>query len=129
MYLNSYVAAFDTIRFVPFNDIFNAGINYIPIGAPLQYPARMIVVHNMTDADLYMSNIGDNVAHNDKWFLPAQSGRVLDITSNTFNTPMSGIYTCEIGTRFYVREIDAPFTEVPTIKGVWLEITYGSEHQ
>jgi len=129
MYLSSYVAEFDTIRFVSYIDIQANGKGWTMVpGGPLKYPARIVAVHNLTDATLLLSNVGSLPA-NDKWLLPFNSGRVIDVTSNTFNTNMTGIFALPIGTLFYIRELDDPFTEVPNEMGVWIEIAYGSEHQ
>jgi hypothetical protein len=87
---------------------------YMGIGTPLDHPARLLWVLNLTDALLQFSIDGID----DHFPLPAQSNFVFDITTNTPQT--LGCYL-GVGTRFYVKEIG-----VPSSGNVYIVSFYGS---
>lgn len=119
MYMASFVAQFDSLRYKLGATITNV---YSMIGTPLLYPARLVMIDNLTNADLLITT-NSNL---DQMVIPASTGRVIDVTSNTFNTNMSGIFTFPIGTAFYVKWIAG----VPTNgKSVYISVIYGSEQQ
>ena len=116
---------FDPIRYLGWAGI-AAGYNPIDYLVPiagengqLRYAARLVCINNLTNADLMFSLNGVD----DHFMVTAETGKVYDITSNTFNTNLTGIFAFAIGTRFYVKQL-----EVPTTKGVYIEVIYGSEH-
>jgi hypothetical protein len=86
---------------------------YMGIGGPLNYPARIILVQNFTDATLMFSldGIDDNFPLTTNAFL------LLDVTGN--RALNSGFFISD-GTRFYVREI-----ETPTMGAVYVSSFYG----
>jgi hypothetical protein len=90
---------------------------YMGIGSGLLYPARAILVQNLTNKTLVFSDDGVN----DKFKLPAMSGILLDITSN--KTTHSGAFCLSEGERMYVRQDSA----APTTGEVCFSSVYGSE--
>ena len=100
--------------------IHNAGAGvYVSIDAvspAISHPARMILLQNLTNASLMISDDGVNA----KWPISANTSMILDLTSNA-STLNGGWYYPE-GTRFYVAQI-----EDPTDGDLYLTVFYGSE--
>ena len=90
------------------------GAAYMGIGTPLEFPSRLLLIQNLTDALLSFSLDGIE----DHFVLPANSNFVFDVTTNTPQT--LGIYF-SVGTRIYVKEIGLPSTG-----SVYLSTFYGS---
>lgn len=111
MALNGQNVALEILRTVAFGAISNT---YALIGTSFSNPARMIMIDNLTDADMYISDDGIN----DKFILASRSGRVFDWGSNR-------VAKCEqleqkAGTRLYVRAIST----LPLSGNVGLTVVY-----
>ncbi len=76
---------------------------YMGVGTPLTNPSRLVIFQNFTDGAMMVSfdGITDHVP------VAANGFILLDITAN--KTVSQGFYIAE-GTRFYVKQIDAPTT-------------------
>lgn len=90
-----------------------------PSGAPLKHDARMIEFSNLTDADLYISDI--NLDGYEKMVIAARSSKILDLTSN--RTDQGQSLSMAKGTVFYVKPIDG---EDPSSGDIWMSVFYGS---
>src|ERR1700679_3046545 len=90
----------EPLRSLAFGSISGA---YMGIGTPLEFPARLFFIQNLTDAQLLFSFDGIT----DHFTLPASSNFVFDITTNQPQT--LGIYF-SVGTRLYVKELGIPST-------------------
>lgn len=66
----------DELREIAFGAI---GVQLTPIGEVFTNPIRILSIKNDTDADLYFSYDGVTLQE----YLPAQTGMVLDFTSNS----------------------------------------------
>jgi len=86
---------------------------YAGIGTSLDHPARIIMLHNDTDALLQISENGID----DHYVIAAQSGQVYDLAANQARE--AGGYKAA-GTRFYVKTIGAP-----TAGSIYLSAQYG----
>lgn len=89
---------------------------YMGVGTGFLYPSRLLVIQNLTDAQLMFSFDGVN----DHLTLPASSNIVLDVTTNQSLT--QGNYW-SIGTRVYVKEVGMPSTG-----SVYVTTFYGSTY-
>ena len=103
---------FENARSLAFGSIV-AG--YMGIGTPIDNPARIIFIQNLTDATLWFSNDGVN----DKFPLPANGFLLLDVTTNRAST--GGALYQPQGERWYVRQLG-----VPTSGAVYVCVIYGS---
>jgi len=101
----------EPIRILAFGTISPA---YMGIGTALVYPSRLLLIQNLTDAQLMFSFDGVH----DHFTLPAGSNFVFDITTN--QAQEAGIYF-STGTRVYVKEVG-----VPSTGNVYLSTFYGS---
>jgi hypothetical protein len=115
----SFVAKYDYIRTLPAASIL---VGYTQLGAPVAYPIRLIKVKNLTDADLLFTMDTSE----DQFIVPSGAGEVIDVTSNTFNTNLTGIFAFPIGTTFHVKQVSY---EAPKTGSVYVEVIYGSEQQ
>jgi hypothetical protein len=113
MYQTSTRLEIDTARTMAHGAI---GVGYTAIGDPFLHPARMILIQNGTDADLWCSKNGVD----DNFMLFARTSLLLDITSNS--TFKGGSFFQERGARLYVKQIG-----VPTSGIVSATIFYGVE--
>jgi hypothetical protein len=86
---------------------------YAGIGTAITNPSRIIVIQNLTDADVMISEDGIN----DHYPLPAKSGQIWDYCSNQSHA--EGAYKAA-GTRFYVKLIGTA-----TMGSVYLSTQYG----
>lgn len=102
----------EEVRVLPFTSISGA---YMGVGTPIDHPARLMWINNLTDGALMCSFDGVT----DHFPLPANSFLILDITSN--KTVSQGFYIAE-GTRLYVRELGS----APTMGEVYLTVFYGA---
>lgn len=100
----------ETVRELAFGSIV-AG--YTALGNPLANPARMLIINNLTDADLMFSFDGVN----DHLAVAGPGSFVLDITSN--KGVAGGLYLPQ-GSSIYVKRI-----ETPTVKSAYVSIFYG----
>ena len=89
---------------------------YTGIGSPLNYPSRMLLFQNLTDALLQFSMDGVD----DNFPLPANGQFILDVSTNSL-TNLQGFFATK-GQRFYVKQI-----EVPTAGAVYVTSFYGSD--
>ena len=89
---------------------------YTGIGTSLNYPARMLLFQNLTNALLQFSFDGVN----DNFPLPAGGLFVLDVTTNTMTNLQT--FSAPKGQRFYVKQIG-----VPTSGAVYVNSFYGSD--
>ena len=90
-----------------------------PAEAPLKHDARMIEFSNLTDADLYISDV--NLDGYEKMVIAARSSKILDLTSN--RTDQGQSLSMAKGTIFYVKPIDG---EDPSSGDIWMSVFYGS---
>jgi len=104
----------EEVRELGFAAILGAGV-YSGVGTAIDHPARMIVIQNLTDADVMFSFNGVT----DHLPLRQYTSLVLDITGN--KTTTSGFYLAE-GQRLYVTQIG-----VPTVGSVYLTVFYGRD--
>lgn len=74
---------------------------YAGIGNALTQPARLVLLQNLTDADVMISDDGIN----DKFPLPAKSGLVFDFAANQVYNQGGFV---PLGTRYYVKTIGSP---------------------
>lgn len=77
------------------------GEGYTAIGTALNYPARIIMLTNLTDAHLWISNNGVD----DKFVLPVNGQLVIDLTTN--KSQNTGLYLPE-GSKLYCKELNSP---------------------
>ncbi len=88
----------EAIRSIAFGSI---AVGYMGVGTSLAHPSRLVMFQNFTDAALMVSFDGIT----DHLPVAANGFVLLDVTAN--KTVSQGFYIAE-GTRFYVKEIDAP---------------------
>lgn len=88
--------------------------NYTAIGGPLENPARIILVQNLTDQALMFSTDGAT----DHFALPSMGFILLDAAAN--QTHGQGAFFPK-GMSVYVTEIGAPTTGV-----VYVSVVYGT---
>lgn len=112
----SKIAQWDVLRSVNYTSISGT---YVAIGTPISYPARLPTITNLTDANMIFSDDGIN----DKFIVPANSGRIIDIGANRTN--LSGSLDAPRYTRFYVRQESA----APTTGNVYLDMMYAYDNQ
>ena len=89
----------DELRFLPFTAI---GAAYAPVGGALTHMTRMFRMINNTDGDMIFSDDGAAA----RWFLPAGSFVLYDLTSNSH--PNEGCMAYSEATQFYVKQSTAP---------------------
>lgn len=96
---SSAVVVIDTIRTVAFGGISGT---YALVGTPFTFPCRLICFTNNTNGDVFFSDDGVN----DKLFLPAQSFKLFDVTSNRYGNIAGLVFP--IHAQFYVKQSTAP---------------------
>lgn len=101
---------FEAQRSIAFGSI---GAGYADIGTVMANPIRMIMIDNLTDANLQFSIDGTN----DHFVVAANSGKVLDLTANKVDR--TGFVLAE-GTAISVKRIGTP-----TTGSVYLSVMYG----
>jgi len=100
----------DRLRSLAFGSIV---ANYTAIGTRFEFPTRMVIIQNFTDADLMFSATGNT----DHIPIRANSSMVLDGTAN--KTTDTGFFFIA-GTTFHVKRI-----ETPTKGTVYITAIYG----
>ena len=106
----------ESLRSVEYGDISST---YTAIGDPLENPARIFHLQNLTDVTLTWSMDGVN----DHGVLASGSFILLDVTAN--KTLDQGEFVAE-GTTFYIASI--PGGDTPTSGDVYLSVFYGSRN-
>jgi hypothetical protein len=106
---------FDTLRSLAFGGISAA---YAAIGSAVQFNPRIICLTNDTDAGMIFSD--DNAVSAGKLYLPAQSFKLFDLTTNMVPNKDDGFFIKE-GTIIYVKQSSAPSSG-----GVYLEYLFGN---
>jgi hypothetical protein len=114
----------------PIRDVGAAAIvagSFTPINRGLpgtdrfDHPARMVLIQNFTNADVFVSDETSPVWPDDiKFAIAARQSIILDCTSN--RTDMSGSFCYAEGTRFSVTQLGAP-----TTGSVYLTVFYAAE--
>ena len=92
------------------------GTSYAAIGTPLNYPARAMLIQNLTNGNLMFSFDGTD----DHFPIAADSFLLLDISSNRIDD--SGLFLSANET-LYVKHI-----ENPTTGSVYFTTFYGADH-
>jgi len=107
----SQIVELDVLR-----SLSNTGISgtYAAVGTQFLYPARLICITNNTDGDMLFSND----AVNDKLFIPKNSFKLFDLTTNKGGS--DGIFCLRQGTIMYVKQSTAASTG-----SVYIEVIYG----
>ena len=105
-------AAFETLRRIAFGGI---GAGFTAVGAAFSSPVRILTITNLTDQNLIFSDDGVN----DKWILPAGSGKVIDISTNRTNQEN---FLLPEGGFVYIRHDGA----APTTSSCFIETTIGA---
>jgi len=103
---------FESLRSLAFGAI---GAAYMSVGTATDHPARMVLIQNLTDADLMFSFDGIN----DHFPIKFNSSFILDVSSN--KTIDTGFFI-EKGTKLYTKQIG-----VPSSGGVYFTVFYGEE--
>ena len=100
--------AIEPAIYIPFGNI---AVGYTALGrmvlgvlvpAPIEYPSRLLLFQNLTDADLWVSKDGVN----DHFPITARSFLVLDIASN--RNDIGKTFCMAQGTLIYVRQLGVP---------------------
>ena len=109
--INSVRLTCEPLRSLAFGSI---GAGYTAVGTALAYPARMVIIQNLTDALLMFSFDGTNN------HLPLSAGDklILDITANKTIEP--GFFDAK-GQTLYVKQ-----SAVPSTGSVYLTAFYGT---
>jgi hypothetical protein len=104
-------AKFDTLRSLAFGSISGT---YAAVGTKLTYPARLLVITNGTNGDLFLSTDGSN----DMLFLAQNSFKLFDLSTNRLNVDQ--MFVVPAATQFYVKQSTAPSSG-----SVYIEVIYG----
>lgn len=106
-------AAFEPLRSLAFGSI---GAAYMGVGAAFSHPIRMLIIENLTNAELLFSfnGIDDHLA------LPSGGPIIFDFTTNKGGNSQ-GFFIAE-GDRVYVKE-----SGTPTSGTVYVSVVYGRE--
>ena len=107
-------AMFEPVRPLGFAAI---GAAYVGVGTSLNFPARIILIQNMTDAILMFSFDGIN----DHFPLLANAFLLVDLSSN--KTLSTGYFIAK-GERLYVRDMGT----APTTGSVYFTTIYGIDY-
>jgi len=102
---------FETLRRIAFGAI---GAGFTAVGAAFTGPVRILTITNLTDHNLIFSDDGVN----DKWILPAGSGKVLDLSTNRTNQEN---FLLAEGKFAYIRHDGV----APTTSSCFIEATIG----
>jgi hypothetical protein len=99
-----------------------AEIDYgLPGTGAITHPARMVLIQNFTNGDLFISDELSPVWPDDiKFAIAGRQSIILDCTSN--RTDMSGSFCYAEGTRFSVTQL-----EKPTTGSIYLTVFYAAE--
>lgn len=107
---NVQVVQIDTLRSLAFGSISGT---YAAVGGSFVHPVRLISLVNATDGAMFFSDDGIN----DKFFLPAGTFKLFDLTTNRFNS--SQYWVLPAGTQIYVRQSTAPSTGAVYVECLW----------
>lgn len=102
---------FDSLRSLAFGSI---AVGYAGVGTYLSYPARIVIIQNLTDASVMFSADGLT----DHLPLPAGGQFILDIATN--KTQDQGLYL-DAGSRLYVKQLGG----APSNGSVYFSVIYG----
>jgi len=91
---------FEAIKTLGFAAI---GAAYAAVGAATTNQVRLICITNNTEGDMYFTT---NTAQ-DELFVAAGSFKLFDLQANNYEKT-DPKYVLEIGTQFYVKQIEAP---------------------
>lgn len=112
------MAANDSMRIcaLPLRSLAFGGIGatYTPVGAAAGDSVRILQVWNTTDQLLLFSEIGDE----DNFPLPANSGMVLDVTTNRTNTAQTAALPSNV--RIHVKHDGTPPTSGSVYVTYWV---------
>ncbi len=106
---------FDTLRSLAFGGISGA---YAAVGSALTVEPRIICITNDTQGGMIFSD--DNTNATGKFYLPAGSFKLFDLTSNLVPGKDDGFVIAK-GTIIYVKQSSAPVSG-----GVYVEYIYGT---
>lgn len=101
-------AEFDAVREVAFGGISGA---YAPVGTPLTDHARIVIMSNSTNAEVYISVDGIN----NNFRLATNSFKLIDFSTNKIRD--DGLFVA-VGTQFYVKQVSG----APGSGAVWIEV-------
>jgi hypothetical protein len=105
---------FDTLRSLAFGGI---SASYAAVGAATTIEPRIICITNATAGSMIFSD--DNTNSTGKLFLPANSFKLFDLTSNLVSGKDDG-FVISKGTVFYVKQVTPPVSGA-----VYIEYLYG----
>lgn len=113
MALSGQRVKYDDLRSIAFGSITGT---YAGVGASFSNPVRILMIDNISDADVYVSFDGVS----DKTIVAAHSGKIIDYASNRID-PV-GQLEQSVGERVYVKVI----TTLPTVGGIFVSVVYAS---
>jgi hypothetical protein len=105
-------AQFDAVRQLAFGSISGT---YAAVGTALTDHARIVILSNSTDADMYASV--DGVTNNFR--IAPNSFRLIDFSTNKIRD--DGLFV-SVGTQFYVKQVSA----APTRGAFWIEVVFAA---
>lgn len=108
---NSQTATTETLRSLANGSITTS---FVAVGTALANPARMVIITNNTDGDMFFSDDGSN----NKFFVPKNSFLLLDLCTNRVNVDQMFVYPQ--GTQFYVK-----YSSSPSQGAVYIAVIYG----
>ena len=98
----------EVIQYVTAANIVAAGPGvFITLGF-LKFPSRILMIQNLTDADLFISDSFAPIPANAKFVIAARQSIVIDCTAN--RTAQGGSFCYPKGTRFSVAQNGTPST-------------------
>ncbi len=101
-------AQFDAVREVAFGGISGT---YAPVGGPLTDHARVVLINNSTNVEVYIS---DDASTNNFRMAP-NSFKLIDFSANKIRD--DGLFVA-IGTQFYVKQVSGAAAS----GAVWIEV-------
>lgn len=102
----------DVLRVAAFGSITGS---YTPFGTPLKFNFRLFDITNNTDGDMFVSVDGTN----DNFFIPATSGKVRDLSTNSPPPLVDSGMVWAIGTQFSIRYSSAPSKGAVYLEGIY----------
>lgn len=91
----SIVVQWDTLRVLPAAGIGNL---YEPVGDPFEHVARLLIMQNLTDVQIFISDNGSD----DKLTLPSGGQIILDYMSDKSAT--GGYFGQSVGTQIFIAD-------------------------
>jgi phage repressor protein C with HTH and peptisase S24 domain len=101
-------AEFDPVREVAFGGI---SATYAPVGGPLTDHARIVIMSNSGNAEVYISVDGIN----NNFRLASNSFKLIDFSTNKIRD--DGLFVA-VGTQFYVKQVSGAVGS----GAVWIEV-------